>query len=282
VQKEFIDVDKGRLFYQMAGEGERDIVWVHGLPLNSNSWYAQVEHFKPNFRNIAIDLRGYGQSSEIPNDTPSVTDLYVADLLTLFNTLKLNKPILVGFASGGHATLKFAAAHGDLISQLVLINASPCFMKQKNWDWGFDKAALDAFIAKLNAADTLEQLSDIILTSAMRDVSGKQKQALTAWFNTMLASAKKETLLSFFNNIAYDDDRSLLKDITTATLIICSRLDKEVPTAVAMYLRENMPNAQLFELNDIDHFGFATQSALVNQVIEQFIQPSCTINLPSN
>ena len=89
----FVDVENGRVFYQVHGEGSQDILWVHGMPLSSDSWYAQFQYFKSDFRNIAIDLRGYARSSEIPSDTKSVTELYDADVLTLIDTLKLNKPM---------------------------------------------------------------------------------------------------------------------------------------------------------------------------------------------
>ena len=68
----FVEVENGRIFYQVHGEGSQDIVWVHGMPLNSDSWYAQFNYFKSDFRSIALDLRGYGQSSELPHDTKSV------------------------------------------------------------------------------------------------------------------------------------------------------------------------------------------------------------------
>ena len=275
----FVDVDGGRLFYQEHGEGDHEIVWVHGLPLNSDCWYGQVQYFKSTYRNIALDLRGYGQSSELPADIESVTELYCSDLLALFKELKLKQPTLVGFASGGHVTLKFATLHSDLIRELVLINASPCFMQQDDWQWGFTKATLDDFIDKITKAESLQQLSDIIFNNTFKEHSD-QTQLIRVWFDQMLAKAKKETLIGFFNSIAYDDNRSLLKNISVPTLILSGILSTEVPSNVGLYLREHIQQSQLVELNGIDQFTFATQSSLVNQAIEQFLEPRCNICLP--
>ncbi|MCC5791929.1 MAG: alpha/beta hydrolase [Legionellaceae bacterium] len=276
----FIDVENGRVFYQTQGAGERDVVWVHGLPLNSDCWYAQVNFFEPHFRNIALDLRGYGKSSVLPDNTNSVTELYVSDLLALFKTLKLNQPILVGFASGGHVALRFAAQHSDLIHQLILINASPCFMKQKDWDWGFTPETLADFISKIHRAELPGQVSELIFANALKDCTHTQREKLQTWFEGMLSKAKKETILAFFNNIAHDDDRNLLQDIVVPTLIISGILSDEVPPEVGLYLREHIRDSQLFELNHIDQFAFATQSSLVNHIIKQFIKPSCRICIP--
>ena len=277
-----IEVEQGQLFYQIHGTGNQEIIWVHGLPLNSDSWYAQFEYFKLNYRNIAIDLRGYGKSSPLPENSCGVTELYTSDLVTLINRLKLNKPILVGFASGGHVTLRFAAKHNDLISKLVLINASPCFMKHGDWNWGFSQKALADFTAEITNVKSQEQLSNILFNNAMKENVGAKLSQLRVWFEKILSSARKETILAFFNDIAFDDDRELLKNISVPTLIISSLLGDEVPPAVGVYLRECITNSQLFELNDIDHFAFATQSRIINQVIDQFINPICNINIPSN
>ena len=97
----------------------------------------------------------------------------------------------------------------------------------------------------------------------------------------MLAQARKDTLKAFFSNIAFDDDRELIENITAPTLIISSKLGKEVPSATALFLRNTIENSQLFEINDIDHFAFATQASLINAVIDQFMSPSCECLLPN-
>ncbi len=254
---------------------------MHGLLLNSDSWYAQFRYFEHRYRNIALDLRGYGESSALPSNTKSVTELYVEDLHALFTSLNLKKPILVGFASGGHATLRFAAKYNNLISKLIVINSSPCFMRQDDWNFGFDPKALEDFIAKLNATDSLDEMFNIIFDPAIKENIGEQKADLKAWFKSMMAKAKKETILAFFNNIAIDDDRNLLKDITVPTLIINGKLSKEVPSEVGLYLRQHIVNSQFYELNNADQFAFATQSFLVNNLIAQFVSPSCSICIPN-
>lgn len=161
----------------------RTIIWIHGLSLNGDAWRAQIDYFAPRFRNVVIDLRGYGRSSKLPAGVASVTELYVSDLRRLFARLGIARAILVGFASGGHGALRFAATHGACTKQLVLINASPKFCRGVDWPWGFDETA----IAAVN--DTLLRggvaaLSDLMLDPAIvfQDADAKQVNNLHALY----------------------------------------------------------------------------------------------------
>ena len=78
-----LTVEGGQLYYGVYGQGETPIVWMHGMPLNADSWYAQLLHFDAQFKNVVFDLRGYHRSSKLPPHVKSVTDLYVEDLRCL-------------------------------------------------------------------------------------------------------------------------------------------------------------------------------------------------------
>tara|TARA_R110001592_G_scaffold363396_3_gene687797 strand:- start:9312 stop:10190 length:879 start_codon:yes stop_codon:yes gene_type:complete len=277
----FIQLSNGQIYYSTQGLGEEVIVWVHGLPLNSSSWHAQLCHFNQNFLNICLDLRGYGQSSALPDTNSSITDLYCDDLLLLFDTLKLRQVTLVGFASAGHIAMRFAANNPNLISKLVIINGSPKFLADKSWPYGFEEQDLKDAISAIDAAKTTEDLAQLILDPALGEACALQIRQIRAWFTGMLAQARKDTLKAFFSNIAYDDDRELIGNITAPTLIISSKLGKEVPSATALFIRNAIENSQLFEINGIDHFAFATQASLINAVIDQFMSPRCQCLLPN-
>ncbi|WP_165474800.1 alpha/beta fold hydrolase [Legionella nagasakiensis] len=276
----YIERENGNVFYSVSGRGNREIVWMHGLPLHSDAWFPQLLYFNNTCRNYVFDLRGYGRSSKLPTNCNSVTDLYVQDVLAILKHFQLVNPILIGFASGGHAALRFAALHTDKLSKLIVINGSPCFMRHTDWPGGFDEPLLKEYINKIDAAKSMDEIWDILSTSAMNESCSAGIKKLKSWYAGMAEQAGRDTIKAFFSNVAYDDDRALIANINVPTLIISSRMGEEVPSETALFLRQKIKNAQLFEINDIDHYAFATQSGLVNRVIEQFIEPSCDIILP--
>jgi non-heme chloroperoxidase len=275
----YVTVDDGRIYYDVVGHGARTIVWIHGLPLNGDAWRAQIDYFAPRYRNVVIDLRGYGRSSKLPAGVASVTDLYVSDLKRLFSQLDIARAILVGFASGGHGAIRFSATHSACVEQLVLINASPKFRRGADWPWGFDEIA----IATVN--DTLRGggiagLSDLLLdpTIVFQDTDAKQVTNLHALYWQMSLEAGADTIAAFFNNIAQDDDRWLLPRVTAPTLLITGSLDREVPPAVGIFMRQQLPNARLMEIPGGDHFVFATRAGLVNCMLEQFFRGATSLS----
>jgi non-heme chloroperoxidase len=272
----FIPVQSGQLYYRVFGEGASTLVWMHGLPLNGNQWSAQVRHFSKTYRNVTFDLRGYGKTSGIPPGTESVSDLYVQDLEALFEHLKIQDPVLIAFASGGHGALRFAAKRPGVLSKLVVLNASPRFRQGEDWPWGFDDSTLAGFIDYLENRDYADVI-DSLLERALVELDTSDRMVLRGRFQTMASSTSKETLAGFFCNIANDDDRELMKKINVPTLILTSSLGKEVPPDVGLFLRKEIPQSHLIEIPGVDHFFFATAPKLVNALIEQFLSPKSAL-----
>ncbi len=278
MSSDFVEVENGRLYYEVEGEGPQTIVWMHGLPLNGRSWSAQVGAFRDDFRNVTFDLRGYGKSTPLPEDATDLSGLYVSDLKRLFAHLGLERPALVAHASGAHGALRFAADEPEALSKLVTINGSPKFRTGAGWPYGFDQKSVDAFL-EIIEADDLDGIAAALLDRALQDPAPPGAlDLLRALYVQMTREASKETIRAFFTKIALDDHRDRLKCIRVPTLILCSALGVEVPPPVAVYMREQIPSAQLVELPGTDHFAFATQATLVNRLIRQFLAPCADVD----
>lgn len=269
---QMLDVSQGKLAYRTTGTGERTIVWVHGLPLDSTSWKHQEEHFTPIARNVFLDLRGYGRSSKLPPATTDVTQLYADDLHALLQHLDLHNIVLVGFASAGHVALRYAAQHPDRLGDLITLNGSPRFRRGDDWPWGFGDAGIRHFTEAARERG-IDGITDAVLDpdTVFRDVDADEAARLADWFRPMSHNAGTDTLLGFFNTISHDDDRHLLTHITARTLVISSTAGKEVPSDVGLYLRQHIADARLVEIPGADHFVFATRPHLVNLLIGQVL-----------
>ncbi|MFJ6569736.1 alpha/beta fold hydrolase [Streptomyces sp. NPDC091292] len=272
MERQFIDVPGGRVAYQVVGDGPRTVVWVHGLPLDSDSWAHQRRHFAPLAQNVFPDLRGYGHSDKLPADCTDVTQQYVDDLHALTATLDVEDIVLVGFASAGHVALRYAAQHPQRVSDLVVINASPRFRRGPDWPWGFTDEGIAHFTDAARDGG-IEALTDAVLEPSLvfRDVDAEEAGRLVEWFRPMSLHAGVATLLGFFDGISRDDDRALLPLIRARVLVVAATIGQEVPSDVGLYLRTHVPGARLVEIPGADHFVFATRPALINQLIEQVL-----------
>lgn len=118
---QFVEVDGNRIHYREYGSG-RPILFIHGLG-------GQMLHFPPplldalkgDFRLIVLDRPGSGYSTRKDIDNgrlPQQAD----DIAGLIDTLKLEKPLLVGHSLGGMIALTVALNHPVKISGLALLS----------------------------------------------------------------------------------------------------------------------------------------------------------------
>ncbi len=51
-----------QLYWYTCGEGDCDLVLLHGWGLNSGVWHCIIDRLAPHFRLHLVDLPGYGRS----------------------------------------------------------------------------------------------------------------------------------------------------------------------------------------------------------------------------
>lgn len=98
------------------------IILIHGFPLNKSMWNKQVEILLENYRVIAYDIRGHGNSTA-GTDSFSI-ELFVADLLGLMNTLKIETAILCGLSIGGYIALNAMEKFPKRFNALILCDTN--------------------------------------------------------------------------------------------------------------------------------------------------------------
>ena len=81
------------------------ILLVHGFPLSRAIWQPQIEALSRNFRVIAPDLRGHGES-EAPAGVYSM-NTFADDLNALVDERQCGPVVLAGHSMGGYISFAF-------------------------------------------------------------------------------------------------------------------------------------------------------------------------------
>ncbi|UCC29774.1 MAG: alpha/beta hydrolase, partial [Phycisphaerales bacterium] len=113
----YADVDGGKLYYEVAGEGPT-VVLIHDGLLHRVAWDEQFQPFARKYRVIRYDRRGFGLSK-----TPARAYSNVEDLRALLKHADVGAATLVGSSSGGGLAIDFALAYRDMVDGLVLVGA---------------------------------------------------------------------------------------------------------------------------------------------------------------
>ena len=110
-----------RLAYEVYGEGDRLVVYMHGLLLdaNLNRPMAQALAAQGN-RVVLLDLLGHGQSDKPAHASEYRMDLYVDQVMALLDHLKAEQAVLGGLSLGANVSLLAAVQDPDRVRGLVL------------------------------------------------------------------------------------------------------------------------------------------------------------------
>src|SRR5690606_24883736 len=113
-----IPVNNFNLSYDDVGEGSIPIIFLHGYPFSKTMWDGQLDFLKSNYRVIALDLRGFGKSTDETSDMSM--DLFSDDLIAFMDTLHIDKSVIVGLSMGGYVVLNAYKRFPDRFEALVL------------------------------------------------------------------------------------------------------------------------------------------------------------------
>ncbi|EFK08494.1 hydrolase, alpha/beta domain protein [delta proteobacterium NaphS2] len=112
------------------GDGE-NILCIHGLSANCRCWDRIVSGLEPEFRVLAMDLRGRGLSDKPP--TGYSIDQHAKDVLAVLKDQGLTTITLMGHSLGAYVSLAFAAHYPTLVNKLILVDGGGS-LPDVQWD----------------------------------------------------------------------------------------------------------------------------------------------------
>jgi pimeloyl-ACP methyl ester carboxylesterase len=151
-----VESDGVRLAVQVwPGEGPT-IVAVHGLTANHTCWYPLASTFTPEFRLIAYDLRGRGNSDK-PDRGYSLAQ-HGRDLAAVLDHFQVKRAVLAGHSLGAAIVVWFAAHHPSRVSKVMLLDGG-LDVRAEVFDsiapavarLGVDFPSLEAYLSMLRA-----------------------------------------------------------------------------------------------------------------------------------
>jgi esterase len=104
--------------------GKRPILFLHGGGLTAHTWDLVCLALRPDYRCLALDLRGHGDSEWSPEMDYSI-EAHRGDVEALIDHLGLEGLTLVGMSLGGLTALAYAGRQAARLTSLVIIDVGP-------------------------------------------------------------------------------------------------------------------------------------------------------------
>lgn len=122
MEKLFKQIPNGeKIAYLDLGKGIETLVLIHGNMSSGIHYKPLIERFQEDYRIIAPDLRGFGDSSYL-NRFDDLEDL-ADDVIALLSILGIKKYYVAGWSTGGAVAMKIAAKRPKEVKKMVLIES---------------------------------------------------------------------------------------------------------------------------------------------------------------
>lgn len=259
-----ITVNQLTVSYNDEGqEGSPVIIFIHGFPFNKSMWTKQIEALKNNFRVIAYDVRGHG-NSDLGSGIYSI-DLFVNDLINLMDFLKIDKAILCGLSMGGYIALKAIETYPDHFDSLILCDTN-CFA-----DTPEVKEKRMKTIESIKK-DGVEKFADESLKNLFAPESFETNEVEIASVREMIVNTSKKTLYKTLRAFYERKETcSNLHNIKVPVLIMVGSEDKITPLAAAQMIQEKIEDSLLSIVEHAGHLSNLENPKEFNTQLEQFV-----------
>lgn len=264
---QYINVDDGKLYYEMAGEGE-PLVLVHAGFVDSRMWDAQWQAFKERFRVVRFDMLGYGHSDKA---TQPVSRR--AHLARLLDALDIQRAHLIGCSMGGEIIIDFALEHPDRALSLIPVSAVPTGFEMQ----GEPPALMMEMIGALQAGD-LDRAADLQIRLW---VDGEQRQPEQVDPAVRQHAAMMNRIFVQNGTWAYDMQPSdpltppaatRLQDLTMPALVIAGALDHPEIVRAAEVMVSGLPNARKLIMAGCAHVPNMEKPDEFNRAVLEFLE----------
>lgn len=261
-------VDLGPYQLHIVDEGEgAPVVLVHGSPLSSYAFRHQIAALASQFRVIAPDLPGFGQSSK-PVEGAAFTEQADA-LRRLLDHLALDSFRLIVHDWGGPSGMAAASDRLAQIKQLVLINTTirPDFAPPLYWRQ-FTSVTGNLLIVRLNV---FGRGLPTMMKAARQPGVGRYYRELLDPIETRRTILRLERLEGYAPLM-----RNVQQALTGASfpvLIVWGTPDPYFSKRELAYLRSIFPDADLAEIPGGGHFIMEDAPQALTDALLGFLSP---------
>ena len=121
MEKKFVNIGRETLAYLDEGHGEV-VLMIHGNMSSSVHYEPLIRRMQDQYRCIAVDLRGFGDSSY--NDRFDTLEELADDVNLLLEALSIPSVYLIGWSNGGGVGLKLCAKYPEKIKRFFDIEGA--------------------------------------------------------------------------------------------------------------------------------------------------------------
>lgn len=253
----YADLADVRLYYERAGSGAREFLFIPGWCCDHTAFRPQFDHFARTASVTALDLRGIGLSGK-PDEGYSIPEL-ANEVAAFCGAVGIEKPVVVGHSVGGMVAVELGGRFPALPSALVLVDPGPIDPLPATVEF------FREFAEQLEGPDGEE-----IRRAYVHDMGARDGE-LARWIVDHMCAVEQPIAASVIRGVTEWNGREPLARCNVPVLLLRTDLREETDV---LRLREIKPDLRVGITVGAGHFHQLEVPEQVNAMIERFLAVS--------
>ncbi|MFL6256210.1 MAG: alpha/beta fold hydrolase [Pyrinomonadaceae bacterium] len=250
--------------YDDTGGKGAALVLLHGFPFDRSMWRGQAAALGGEFRVVAPDLRGMG---ETPLGNGAVTmEVLAEDVSALLGELNLGRVVMGGLSMGGYVAFEFVRKFPERVRALVLADTRP----QADTEEGRRAREENAQRAlKEGMVPIVESMLPKLLAAETRERGGEVLERVR---EMMLGTSPEGAAAALRAMAGRRNQAELLPSIKVPTLIIVGDEDSITPPSDAEAMSAKIEGSRLFIIESAGHLSNVERPEEFNRALVEFLR----------
>ncbi|MCK5846381.1 MAG: alpha/beta hydrolase [Bacteroidales bacterium] len=257
----FITHNNYRISYTSQGLG-KNLVLLHGFLESKSIWNRFSEHLSKEYRVIAIDLPGHGESdmqAEI-----HTMELMAESIKAVLDNLSIDNAVIIGHSMGAYISLALADMYPEIINGLGIFHSH---------------ALADTPEGKINRGRAIQVVKDNhknFISMFIPDLFTKEnQQKYKTDIEKLQEEARnisKESVIASLEGMRHRTDKlSLLSKLEAPICFIIGKQDPRAPLKKMMDQISIPKHAEILILKDVAHMGYIEDFETTVSFIDSFV-----------
>lgn len=258
----FAEFRGGRIHFSDRGLGPT-MVFLHGFLESLDIWNDFTSKLEKEFRVIAIDLPGFGKSTNIAE--VHTMEMMAQAVHTVLQELNTGQVVMTGHSMGGYTSLAYAASYPEKIKGLVIFHSH---------------AAADTEEAKANRDRAVRAVGNshkTFIHNFIPDLFAKEnriklKHEIEALQQQASVISQESVIAALEGMKARYDRKDVLCRAKFPVAFIVGKEDSRMPAGLILEQAQLPRHAEVLILGNTGHMGFLEARETTRDFIRSFTQ----------